>query len=118
MVAAARKLREQLTENGVTVVSSAEDATHGLPFPQGNRKAIEGADATVFVVSGTPNLRSKFEMDYAKTKKNATVIPVLVGKSTRAPTPLAELQSVRVNSDKDVHSVTGEILKATTQFIK
>lgn len=112
----ARKLREQLANSGVKIL--AEDVPVGVPFAQAMRKAIEGADATVFVVSGPPNLWSKLEMDFAKGRKNKTVIPVLVGKSTQVPQPLAELHNVRVDSDQDVHSATSEILKATAQFTK
>jgi transcription initiation factor IIF auxiliary subunit len=113
----ARKLRDQLSEHGVKVYS-AEDISAGLPWKQSIQKAIEGADATVFVVSGEPNLWLKLEMDYAKATKPNTVIPVLVGESTRAPTPLTDLQTVRVASQEDVGSAASEILKATSLFTK
>jgi transcription initiation factor IIF auxiliary subunit len=113
----ARKLREQLAERGVKV-SSAQDVSAGLPFAQGIQKAIQGADATVFVFSGAPNLWSKLEMDYAQAKKPKTIIPVLVGESTQLPTSFMELSSVRVASDKDVGPATNEILKAANIFTK
>jgi hypothetical protein len=99
-------------------VSSPENGVAGSSFAKGIQKAIEAADAAVFVVSGEPNLWSNFEIDYANAGKTTTVIPVLVGRSTKMPTSLTNARPIRVSSDKDVGFAASGILKATKIFTK
>jgi hypothetical protein len=108
----ARKLKEALSARGLTV-TSADDVSGGMPIAKGIQQAIEGADAAVFVLSGHPSVWTNYEINCATERHLSRIIPVLVGTSAEAPSSLKSLQALHLTSDKELNTVTSQILQAT-----
>jgi transcription initiation factor IIF auxiliary subunit len=106
----ARELKAELTHRGVRV-TSVEDTKVGVPIESAIKRAIEGADAAVFLISGRPSLWTNFEIDYAMGR-DGRVVPVLVGDA-HAPEPLRSSSAVRVTRSDEIASIANDIVAAT-----
>ena len=81
---------------------------------------VSGPSAFIFNVGVVTNAFQRVLNEQFTTNPIYRALVVLAGESTRAPTPLTELHSVRVAYEKDVGSAPRltEILEATGLFGK
>jgi len=106
-----QKLKVALARKGLANVS-VDNASTGEPWDHAVRRAIDSADATVFVVSGEPTLWTNVEMGIARAGGRKPVIPVLIGKKALLPSLLGDHQALRIDS-QGVAAAAQEILRVT-----
>jgi hypothetical protein len=95
---AARRLRDDLSALGIEV-TTPESGVSSLRISLGS--ALKAADTAIFLLSDRPGLWMQEEIQRAK-ELGTRIVPVLVGEGVELPSPLAEIQAVRVASRDDI----------------
>jgi hypothetical protein len=99
----ARAVKEELTKQGVDVVSP-QDKAAGTTITSAISDTLQGADLVAFMTSGELRGFAEVELDQA-LERNKTCVPILIGRDISAPAQLANLAAVHMYTRGDSRAV-------------